>query len=307
MMMETVAVEEPAAPAGLQLQQTAGAAWGQQQSGSSSSNGAALNGAGQAASSGGGGGSSSSSGGGAGAGAWRRRPTWRIVPGVSTESLALEVANRCRLPPRVVARAAQLYEQLMPMAPRPPAPSEAAADTVAPAVEQPAAGASPARRPLRGRAARTAAVAVPAAGGAAGGTAAAAAAAAAAGSNSAWTLAAAADALQQVAQDALANCKLAEASPQQAQQDQVQVGSTAAAAAAAAGLARRGCSPLQVPPRSHLLWPANTAASLAGHHLPSQAGRAVCAAQAGARPRHRGLLLRLCAAPPRWLLLCWLH
>ena len=30
-----------------------------------------------------------------------RRPTWRIVPGTSTESLALEVARKCRLPDEV--------------------------------------------------------------------------------------------------------------------------------------------------------------------------------------------------------------
>ncbi|KAL4440153.1 hypothetical protein ABPG75_003154 [Micractinium tetrahymenae] len=47
-----------------------------------------------------------------------RRPTWRIRPGVCTESLALDVARRCRLPLSVVARAAQLYEQLPPLVPR---------------------------------------------------------------------------------------------------------------------------------------------------------------------------------------------
>lgn len=42
----------------------------------------------------------------------KRFPTWRMVPGSSTESLALEVAAECRLPPRVVGRAAELYDEL---------------------------------------------------------------------------------------------------------------------------------------------------------------------------------------------------
>jgi hypothetical protein len=40
----------------------------------------------------------------------QRAPTWRIVPGSSTESLALEVATKCRLPPEVVDRAAHLLD-----------------------------------------------------------------------------------------------------------------------------------------------------------------------------------------------------
>lgn len=43
----------------------------------------------------------------------RRKPTWRVVPGVSTESLALEVAVDCRLPADLVGRAGQLYTELL--------------------------------------------------------------------------------------------------------------------------------------------------------------------------------------------------
>ena len=39
-----------------------------------------------------------------------RRPTWRIVPGTSTESLALEVARECNLPHDTLTRAAELYQ-----------------------------------------------------------------------------------------------------------------------------------------------------------------------------------------------------
>jgi predicted GIY-YIG superfamily endonuclease len=44
-----------------------------------------------------------------GAGRLARRPTHRIVPGESTESLALEVARDCNLPSQTVERAAELY------------------------------------------------------------------------------------------------------------------------------------------------------------------------------------------------------
>ena len=68
----------------------------------------------------------SSGNGSSGAARRPRRPTWRIVPGTSTESMALDVARRCRLPPEVVARAEELYGQLQPMAPVPAAGSDAA-------------------------------------------------------------------------------------------------------------------------------------------------------------------------------------
>lgn len=41
-------------------------------------------------------------------------PTLRMVPGSSSESLALAVAADCRLPPQVLARAAELYHTLSP-------------------------------------------------------------------------------------------------------------------------------------------------------------------------------------------------
>ena len=44
-----------------------------------------------------------------GAGRLTRRPTHHIVPGESTESLALEVARDCNLPTQTVQRAAELY------------------------------------------------------------------------------------------------------------------------------------------------------------------------------------------------------
>lgn len=40
-----------------------------------------------------------------------RRPTWRMVEGTSTESLALEVARECHLPPDTLKRAAALYQR----------------------------------------------------------------------------------------------------------------------------------------------------------------------------------------------------
>ena len=39
-----------------------------------------------------------------------REPTWRMVDGVSTESLALEVARTCALPPSILRRANSLYQ-----------------------------------------------------------------------------------------------------------------------------------------------------------------------------------------------------
>jgi hypothetical protein len=42
-----------------------------------------------------------------------RKPTWRMVPGESIESLALEVAASQRLPQKVVDRAADLYSEIM--------------------------------------------------------------------------------------------------------------------------------------------------------------------------------------------------
>jgi len=43
----------------------------------------------------------------------RRRPTWRVVPGASTESLALEVAAACQLPEDLLNRAENLYAHLL--------------------------------------------------------------------------------------------------------------------------------------------------------------------------------------------------
>ena len=43
-------------------------------------------------------------------GAGAREPTWRMVDGVSTESLALEVARTCALPPSILRRANSLYQ-----------------------------------------------------------------------------------------------------------------------------------------------------------------------------------------------------
>lgn len=42
-----------------------------------------------------------------------RRPTWRLIPGWSSESLALEVAAQCQLPNHVISRAEELYSKLM--------------------------------------------------------------------------------------------------------------------------------------------------------------------------------------------------
>jgi DNA mismatch repair ATPase MutS len=41
-----------------------------------------------------------------------RRPTWRILPGESKESLALDVARQCRLPEETLTRAAALYKAI---------------------------------------------------------------------------------------------------------------------------------------------------------------------------------------------------
>ncbi|DBA71802.1 TPA: hypothetical protein ACH3X2_010996 [Trebouxia sp. C0005] len=41
-----------------------------------------------------------------------RVPTWRMVPGSSTESLALDVALQCQVPPDIVQRAAHLFKEL---------------------------------------------------------------------------------------------------------------------------------------------------------------------------------------------------
>lgn len=42
-------------------------------------------------------------------GVWGLEPTWRMVPGASRESLALEVARQYQVPEGVLARAAELY------------------------------------------------------------------------------------------------------------------------------------------------------------------------------------------------------
>ena len=39
-----------------------------------------------------------------------REPTWRMVDGTSTESLALEVARKFALPPAILRRATALYQ-----------------------------------------------------------------------------------------------------------------------------------------------------------------------------------------------------
>ena len=39
-----------------------------------------------------------------------RVPTWRMVPGSSTESLALDVALQCQVPQEIVHRAAHLFK-----------------------------------------------------------------------------------------------------------------------------------------------------------------------------------------------------
>jgi len=44
------------------------------------------------------------------AGMGGRVPTWRMVPGSSTESLALDVALQCQVPPDIVQRAAHLFK-----------------------------------------------------------------------------------------------------------------------------------------------------------------------------------------------------
>ena len=44
----------------------------------------------------------------------RRQPTWRMVPGASTESLALEVAQECKLPENTLRRAQELYQSSCP-------------------------------------------------------------------------------------------------------------------------------------------------------------------------------------------------
>eukprot|EP00887_Chlorella_sp_A99_P001624 scaffold8.g1624.t1 len=62
----------------------------------------------------------------------RLKPTWRMVPGASTDSLALVVAADCKLPLSVVARAEQLYHQLQPTGMRPDA-SDAAVQAALPA------------------------------------------------------------------------------------------------------------------------------------------------------------------------------
>ena len=157
-----------------------------------------------------------------------RRPTWRIVQGVSTESMALDVARRCRLPPAVLARAGQLYARLEPMAARQLEPSSAAHPAAANGAavvtaeagqqeqqqeQQPLGSAAEGAAPVqvaarRGRAARTAASSS--------------ASAEAASEASQWTLEAAAAALQEVARGALAQGPSEEVSA--AAQQQLQVG-----------------------------------------------------------------------------------
>ncbi|KAI3431602.1 hypothetical protein D9Q98_004652 [Chlorella vulgaris] len=138
----------------------------------------------------------------------RSKPTWRIVEGVSTESLALDVARRCRMPANVTDRAEQLYEQLVPMAASSSQDSGGSSsgsdsDSVATLAAQQAEGelaaAGEARLEAglapRGRAARSGGRGRAALG-----------SSSSSAASSPWTLAAAADSLQQVARDALANC-----------------------------------------------------------------------------------------------------
>ena len=42
-----------------------------------------------------------------------RVPTWRMVPGSSTESLALDVALQCQVPQEIVHRAAHLFKVML--------------------------------------------------------------------------------------------------------------------------------------------------------------------------------------------------
>lgn len=49
------------------------------------------------------------------AGMGGRVPTWRMVEGSSSESLALDVALQCQVPPEIVLRAAHLFKVLTPL------------------------------------------------------------------------------------------------------------------------------------------------------------------------------------------------
>lgn len=217
-----------------------------------------------------------------------RRPTWRIVQGISTESMALDVARRCRLPSRVVERAAELYQQLEPPAKPEEADQGAAAAAVAgqavagQAAVEPASP-SPSGVP-RGRAARA--------------TAARSSSPSSSTSSSPWTLEAASKALQQVAQEALANCGPAEVPPAQLQVGRGLGGHLLQDAwDGSQSCLFSVCSPMPNAPTTppSLPCPRHTA------------GGAVCAAGSAARPRHRGHLVRLCPAPQRRPLLRWLN
>ncbi|EFN52896.1 hypothetical protein CHLNCDRAFT_138439 [Chlorella variabilis] len=151
-----------------------------------------------------------SSGGGASGQGAPRKPTWRIVPGISTVSLALDVARRCRLPRRTLDRAGQLYGQLDPMVARPEVSASPAGAEAQQPVDAAAAGAG-GSSPLRGRAARMAKPRASRSGAGNGSSA----------DSSPWTLAAAASTLQQVAQESLAKCT-AEASSEGAGQEAAQ-------------------------------------------------------------------------------------
>jgi len=56
------------------------------------------------------------------AGGRRLVPTWRMEEGECRDSLAMEVALQCKLPPAVVARASQLYNVRMAPNPSPDTP-----------------------------------------------------------------------------------------------------------------------------------------------------------------------------------------
>jgi hypothetical protein len=171
-----------------------------------------------------------------------RKPTWRVVPGVSTESLALDVARRCRLPPAVVARAAQLFAQLVPMTARLEGGGGGGGDALPDGQQQQqqqgkgleesehadsgANGSEPRGKPARG-AGREAQQADGGEG------------------PSPWTLHAAADTLQEVAREALANCSAA--APGGEQQGAAAAAAATQVCARRAPLYRSSCSATRQP------------------------------------------------------------
>ena len=188
-------------------------------SGSSSSNGS--------------GGSGNGAGAAAAAAARSRRPTWRIMPGICTESMAVDVARANRLPESVLARAEQLYDRMEAMRVRselPGAPDAAAEAAAAAGAEGSSAGGE--RAAVAAWSASSSAAEAAAEQEAAAGAAAAPMISSSNGSsgssNSQLTLADAADVLRRVAQHALT---------EHGWQEELQVG----AGRARRLLARHGC------------------------------------------------------------------